>query len=519
MAAFISIFFWLIISIVVGGIIGRRLTSDTMVDYFAGGRTFGTLTTLFALIGSYMSSFIMIGVVGQSYSSGMATFGAVGLATGVVFVIAICLLGIPIFALGKKWNYVTCIDLLVDRYPSNIMRIWFAAVIVLTVVPYLVMQFTGTAMVLTSITKGAVPYWAGLVLTAVILFSYVVMGGYKGVTLVDAVQGFTIPIIIIICLFALLGSVNGGMPGVVETLTKQGLDKMLTIPGQVPMWTYGQFILFAVVGVTMVLIPQNYLRWYAAKDNKSIVWTGILFGLLFPIMSIQELIGGPLARVLVPGLKGTAVDGAFPAAIATLNSPFMVGMFNAALWAAVLSTSASLIIGVSGVITKDIYKHYAKTQSEQQIVKWGRIWTGLILVVAAVIAIHPPTSIAFIGMLSFGIMMQIVPAMISAIYWPRANRYGVLAGSILGELLLFIQTGIQFGAGKAVAISPWVPGWHPSIIALVPNIVVFIVVTLLTPAEDQSIFNKFHGFLREEFKANSKSLPLESKTITDGGKL
>ncbi len=507
--AFISIFLWFIVSLAIGGLIGRKMTANTLADYFAGGRIFGPAITLFALIGSYMSSFILIGVVGQSYSAGMATFGAVGLATGVVFVIAICMLGIPISNLGKKWNYVTAIDLLVDRYPSDIMRIWFAIVIILTVIPYLVMQFTGTATVLTVITNGTVPYWVGLVIAAIILFSYVVVGGYKGVTLVDALQGLVIPIVTIICLIALVASVKGGMPGVVDTLRKQGLEKMLTMPGQAPMWTYGQFILFAVVGVTMVVIPQNYLRWYAARDNKSIMWTGIIFGLLFPIMSIQELVGGPIARVLVPGLKGGAVDNAFPAAIATLNSPLMVGLFNAALWAAVLSTSASLILGVSGVITKDLYRHYAKNKNEEQIVKVGRFWTGLILIISALIAIHPPASIALIGMLSFGIMMQIVPAMICAIYWPRANRYGVLVGSVIGEVLLFIQTGIQFAMGKAVAVSPWVPGWHPALIALVPNIVLFVIISLLTPAEDVSTYNKFYGFRKQETSV-TKSLNVEN---------
>ena len=81
------------------------------------------------------------------------------------------------------------------------------------------------------------------------------------------------------------------------------------------------------------------------------------------------------------------------------------------------------------------------------------------------------------------------PVMLLALFWKRSNKYGAIAGMVVGGAMIFIWKFVIAKLGGAFAIYELLPAF---IIALVVN----VVVSLITPAPEKEITDAF-----EEVKA------------------
>jgi SSS family solute:Na+ symporter/sodium/proline symporter len=89
--------------------------------------------------------------------------------------------------------------------------------------------------------------------------------------------------------------------------------------------------------------------------------------------------------------------------------------------------------------------------------------------------------------------------MFSTYYWPRANKHGALAGSIVGVAIIFFHLFLALYVDRNyVNLSLW--GMHPGLVAFIPNAIVFVLITYLTPPPSAAIQEKFHGFLKRRFR-------------------
>jgi SSS family solute:Na+ symporter len=146
----------------------------------------------------------------------------------------------------------------------------------------------------------------------------------------------------------------------------------------------------------------------------------------------------PQLFTMVDG-KVTNGDIAFPSLVINLLPTGLVGLLIAALLAALMGAMSSVFNSASTMVTLDFYKKFRPTASEKQLVNFGRIATGAMVVLGLL-------WVPFIHLLSaqLYIYLQSVQAYISppiavcfifGILWPRLNGEGAISSLLVGFVL------------------------------------------------------------------------------------
>ena len=139
------IFLYLLVTIVLGIVANRRLTVD-LEDFLLYGRRAGFIVLYLTVVATYHSAFAFLGSGGFFYRHGIGFWDA---GTWTVLVGAITyVLGSRIWALGKKFGYITPADMLADFYESEAVRVVVALVSVVFTILYIQVQAQGLGYII-----------------------------------------------------------------------------------------------------------------------------------------------------------------------------------------------------------------------------------------------------------------------------------------------------------------------------------------------------------------------------------
>src|SRR6266545_8361648 len=76
-------------------------------DFFLAGRSLGSFVFLFSLFGSHMTAFAILGSSGHAFNNGIVTYGLMASSSGLVIPLTIFLIGTRVWALGKRFGFIT----------------------------------------------------------------------------------------------------------------------------------------------------------------------------------------------------------------------------------------------------------------------------------------------------------------------------------------------------------------------------------------------------------------------------
>jgi cation/acetate symporter len=175
---------------------------------------------------------------------------------------------------------------------------------------------------------------------------------------------------------------------------------------------------------------------------------------------------------------------------------WVIALVAAGGLAAALSTAAGLLLVISTSISHDLIKKQINPKiSDKGELKWARISIVIAVVVAGLFGIYPPGFVAAVVALAFGLAAaSFFPAIILGIFDKRMNKEGVVAGMVVGILLMLYymiryKTGL-IGVMDPLPKSEWWFGTSPEgfgTIAMIVNVVVSVVVSRLTPAPPKDV--------------------------------
>ena len=119
---------------------------------------------------------------------------------------------------------------------------------------------------------------------------------------------------------------------------------------------------------------------------------------------------------------------------------------------------------------------------------WLIVARGVMLAISAIAAFlaRDPDSSVF-RVVSFawaGFGAAFGPVMLMALFWKRSNKWGALAGMVVGGVMVFVWKFLIAPLGGVWAIYELLPAFLCSLVAIV-------VVSLLTPAPEQSVVQIF----------------------------
>ena len=111
----------LVIALYMGALITLGLLSQlvlrlTVADYFVASRGLGSTMLLMSLIGTTMTAFALIGSSGEAWESGIVVYGKMASWSGIIHAAMYFLVGMKLWAFGKKYGYVTQIQFFRDRF-------------------------------------------------------------------------------------------------------------------------------------------------------------------------------------------------------------------------------------------------------------------------------------------------------------------------------------------------------------------------------------------------------------------
>ncbi len=499
-----SIIVYLIATIAIGVWSSRK--NETTEDFYLGGRKLGPIITAMSAEASDMSSYLLMGVPGVAYVSGLAdaTWTIIGLAVGTYLNWLIVAKRLRIYTV-KANNSTTVPEFISNRFGDDkkILAVIAAAVIIIFFVPYTASGFSACGKLFS--TLFGMNYLTAMIISAIVIVAYTTLGGFLAASTTDFIQS----IIMTFAILTVLGfgvATAGGFDNVkTNAQSMAGYLSMVQTHTTEGAASYGPITILSTLawGLGYFGMPHILLRFMAIEDHNKIklsrriatIWVVISMAIAVGIgitgraMSeagtIPELADGETVLIEISQLL--ASHGALAAIIA--------GVILAGILAATMSTADSQLLAAASSVSKDILNGvFLKNMSEKTAMLLARITVLVISIIAMFIARDPNSSV--FGVVSFawaGFGAAFGPVILTALFWRRTNRQGALAGMVCGGVMVFVWKFLVRPMGGAWNIYELLPAFIVALAAI-------IIVSLLTKAPAEEITEVFDD-VKKELKA------------------
>jgi SSS family solute:Na+ symporter len=169
------------------GYVGLKKT-QTFNDYFLGGRTVGPWMSAFTYAAAYFSAVLFIGFAGKvGWGFGLSGLW-IALGNALVGVLAVWgLLGNRIRKMSVELQVTTMPEFLEKRYGSRFLKFIASLAVFLFLVPYSAAVFIGLSYLFKA--NFGLAYGTALLFMGLFTAFYLVLGGYKSMTMIDVVFG------------------------------------------------------------------------------------------------------------------------------------------------------------------------------------------------------------------------------------------------------------------------------------------------------------------------------------------
>ncbi len=451
------VFLYLAIVLYIGIFAFRRAKSKHEAeDYFLASRSIGPFVFLLSLFGTNMTAFAILGSSGHAFSNGIVTFGLMASSSGLVIPLTIFLVGTRIWALGKKYGFMTPVQMFRDRWEcSHIGTVIFAVQAVL-LVPYIIIGIMGGGTTLTTISGGFVPYWFGGAIVAMVVMSYVFFGGMRGTAWVNTFQTILFLLFGAIAIIV-IGSAMGGFKSVMETLASS--------PATAPLLTRERispyyFFSYTFIPLSAIAFPHILIFCLTARKMNQFKKTVIFYPLcILAIWLPCVFLGVAANRVTdVPQIRAkqearrtlatqgrnlppeqrdelreqAAGDDVILRLLERYAPLWLAGILGAGIMAAVMA-SDSQILALSTMFTEDVFAFYGGKRrfGERVQVQTGRIFVILLTMFAYAVALQAPESIFELAIqYAFSGYAALSPLLIAALFWRGSTKWGALATTV-----------------------------------------------------------------------------------------
>ena len=492
----ISIVAYLSVMVIVGAVFSKK--TKNVGDFYLGGRKLGPLVTAMSAEASDMSSWLLMGLPGVAYLTGVADAGwtAIGLAIGTYFNWLIVAKRLRYYS--ARIGAITVPDYFSLRYrdKSKILMAIAAFVIIIFFVPYTASGFAACGKLFG--TLFGIDYHIAMIVSAIVIVGYTSLGGFNAASTTDFIQSIIMTTaLIIVLVFGV--SRAGGMEAVIENAK--------SLSGYVSMFeTYnaetGTAVSHSFLTIVSTLawglgyfgMPHILLRFMAIEDPNKIK-TSRRVGTVWVVisMSVAILIGiVGLGMVNNSAIAPLADSETIIIQIAELLSKngvaaaLIAGVILAGILASTMSTADSQLLAASSSASENILGGLFKLNlSEQAKMIVARVTLIAISVIAVIIAWDSNSSV--FGIVSFawaGFGAAFGPVVLLSLFWKRSNKYGAIAGMISGGAMVFVWKYVIAGLSDVLNIYELLP-------AFVIGLVVNVVVSFATKEPEREIIDEF----------------------------
>jgi sodium/proline symporter len=466
--------------VVVVGLITFRFMK-TLADFLLAGRRLGAWIVAFSERASGESAWLLIGLPGLALAGGFtAIWPAIGCVAGIFA--SWTLVARRLRTQTERLGALTLPDYFEARYEdrTHALRIVSMGVIVFFFTFYVAAQFLAAGKVLYT-TFGIEPIH-GMLIGAVIIVFYTIMGGFLAVAWTDFIQGLLMAGALIV-LPAAAWIELGGASGVAQKIASADPNLLLVTGGQSGhALVWGLIIGSLGIGLGYVGQPHLLVRFMAIRRPADLR-KGTVIAMSWAVIAFWGAVLVGIAGLAFFGPGGLADPEHVMPRMATLFLPAGVaGVVISAAIAAMMSTADSQLLVATSALSEDIYHQLVNREAPQRrLVALSRIATVAIGVVAFALALRAEETVYWFVLYAWaGLGAAFGPVIVLSLWWRRTTKWGALSGMIAGALTTVVWHNVDLLVGFVYEL---VPAFTVAFLATV-------VVSLLTkPPVDTHVVN------------------------------
>ncbi|MBX3416180.1 MAG: sodium:solute symporter family protein [Pirellulaceae bacterium] len=481
------------------GLLSRAFSRGTSSDFFVVSRNVGPVLLLLSVFGTTMTGFALVGSTGKAYSVGIGVYGLMASWAGLMHSVVFFLIGIRLWAIGKRYGYITQCEYFRERFESPGLAFLLFPILVLLVIPYLLVGVISAGKFLQGATIGMFPdlfglpsvvmvdgterlhplhgsipaEWGGLAICLIVLF-YVFMGGLRGAVWANAFQTIVFMLCGVVAIY-LISQRLGGLSEATQLVANSEFAKnRLVREGSMSPLV---FFSYCLIPLSVGMFPHLFQHWLTARSAKSFRLTVIGH----PVFVLVVWLPCILIGVWAAGYLGPLATGQNPNMVLgrmvkeLVSSPVLSGLVTAGVLAAIMSSLDSQFVCLGTMFTNDFVLRISRREySDKQKIMLGRMFILAVVGVTYGLSLWlKDVALVFdLGIWCFSGFAALFPIVFAAVYWRRVTKAGAMAAILV--------TGLSWGVfftRDILAEKP--PGSDELLIfGLLPVVVMFFLSTV-----------------------------------------
>ena len=391
--------------------IGAYYSKDqkTSGDFYLGGRKLGPVVTAMSTEASDMSGWLLMGLPGLAYFTGICDPGwtAIGLAVGTYFNWLLVAKRLRIYS--TKVDAITIPDFFSKRFHDNsgLIEGIAALIVIIFFVPYTASGFAACGKLFTNLFDAN--YMTTMIISAIVIVAYCAMGGFMAASITSLIQSFVMTFALIAILIYGI-NVAGGWDAVIENA--RGVSGYLSLKSSGNILTgevssYGLIPILSTMawGLGYFGMPHVLLHFMAVEDENMLktsrrigtVWVvismfiAVFIGIMGYAMANKGAIAGfdsssAAEAVIVRISNLLASHGILPALVA--------GVILAGILSSTMSTAdAQLLAAASGFSQNILQGVFHVKLTDKQNMTIARITVIVIAILGVFLARDPNSSV------------------------------------------------------------------------------------------------------------------------------
>jgi sodium/proline symporter len=485
--------------ILIGIHYAKRANSDAE-SYFLGKRSLGPWVTAFSAEASDMSGWLLMGLPGLAYWTGLADAGWTAIGLGVGTYINFLVVSKRLRRYSVKVDAFTVPDFFSRRFheKKKILMTIASLVIIIFFSVYAAQCLSACGKLFANLF--GFDYSSMMIVAAIFVLLYTFLGGFLAESASDFMQAIVM-IVVLVLILALSVASAGGISTVVSNA--KSIDGFYSLfssasptEGSVDVFGVGKSYSFLAIcsclawGLGYFGMPQVLLRFMGIRSERELTRSRRVAIIWVTISMAAAIFIGIVGRS-VAGLDYTSnatAENIFIDAATMFLPQILAGFACAGVLAAAISSSDSYLLISASAVSQNIFRGIIKKDATEKQVLWcSRVTLVVITIFAMVIAWNSNSTI--FGITSFawaGFGAAFGPLMLFSLFWKRVTYPAAIAGMLSGGAMVFFWKLVINPLGGVWSIYCLLP-------AFIFSCIVIYVVSLATKAPDKEITDEFEA--------------------------
>jgi SSS family solute:Na+ symporter len=418
----------------------QKMTSST---YFLAGRSLNWAMIGAALFASNISTIQVVGLAASGFKEGLVWGNFEWMAAFTLILLS--LVFVPFY---MKSRISTLPEFLEKRFGSAARTIMACVAIIVALFVHIGISLYAGAVVFQSFF--GINVWTSILIISLFTVIYTVIGGLRSVVYTETIQA----IILIAGAITLTVFAFSALPGQgIHTLSDL---RMAVKPDQLDIlqgsgsgpglsW-YAVFLGYPVLGIWYWCADQTIVQRVLGARSTRDAQNGALFAGFIKILPMFIMVvPGVLAYVLFKDVI-TDPNDALPILIVELLPKGLIGLYSAALLAALMSTVAAALNSTATLVAFDIVKRVRPRVGDAQQIRIGRMAAVVVMILAILwspFVARFPSIFQAINQVLSSLAPPISAVFLLGVFWKRGTQQAanatLVAGFILGMVVFLLD--------------------------------------------------------------------------------